>query len=73
MIIIKSKNIAVGKKLRCRREMSGLLTPGMDYDIVSISDDHIMMMDNEHDEKHLLLMSKDKDGFQGIFKYFIVF
>ena len=73
MVDIKSKNIAVGKKLRCFRPMAVLLTPGKDYEILDIHEDNIIIMDDENDRKFPLVLSKDKDESPSIWRYFIVY
>lgn len=70
MILIKSENIAVGKKLKCVRPMAVLLTTGLDYEIISITDDTIFIMDNENDRTFPLLMSMNKNESPNVFRYF---
>jgi len=69
-ISINSRKVAVGEKLTCIYPMAVLLTPGLDYKIVNISDSNIQIMDNDDDETFPISMSLDKDDSPNIFKYF---
>lgn len=50
--------------------MAVLLTPGVEYEILNLSDSNIQMMDNDNDETFPISMSLDKDITPNIFKYF---
>jgi hypothetical protein len=69
-ISINSRRISVGNKLTCIHPMAVLLTPGVEYEILNLSDSNIQMMDNDNDETFPISMSLDKDITPNIFKYF---
>jgi len=71
-ISINSRKVTVGGELICIKPMAVLLTPGMKYKIVNISDSNIQIMDNDNDEDFPISMSLDKDESPNIFKYFQV-
>lgn len=73
MVKIKSENIKVGKKLRCKKQFSKWLTPGIDYEIFEILEEDIKMLDNDGDAKTPLRLSLIKEDRLSIFDYFIVF
>ncbi len=73
MVKIKSEKIKIGKLIRCKKQFSKLLTPGVDYEILDILDENIKILDNDNDIKVPLSVSLLKEDRMSIFDYFIVF
>lgn len=70
MIKINSKNVKVGNKLLCVKELNLFLTKGLSYEILNISDMEIQIIDDDNDKETPLRLSLDKNSEVSIFRYF---
>ena len=70
MIEIKSKKFKVGNKLVCKKGLYSLFIIDNEYEIVTISDSYVKMMDEDRNRQSTILFDLDKDIMFNVFDYF---